>query len=61
MRRLYHEDIGPDGQVLGRRQRKANYPEAGGSLYKRVEAEVARVRGPSGAGSSRRRRNGRSG
>ena len=41
MRRLYHEDIGPDGQVLGRRQRKANYPEAGGSLYKRVEAEVA--------------------
>jgi conjugative relaxase-like TrwC/TraI family protein len=41
MRRLYHEDIGPDGQVLGRRQRKANYPEAGGSLYKRVEDEVA--------------------
>ena len=41
MRRLYHEDIGPDGQVLGRRQRKAQYPEAGGSLYKRVEAEVA--------------------
>jgi conjugative relaxase-like TrwC/TraI family protein len=41
MRRLYHEDIGPDGQVLGRRQRKANYPEAGGSLYKRVEEEVA--------------------
>jgi len=30
MRRLYHEDIGPDGQVLGRRQRKANYPAAGG-------------------------------
>jgi conjugative relaxase-like TrwC/TraI family protein len=41
MRRLYHEDIGPDGQVLGRRQRKANYPQAGGSLYKRVEEEVA--------------------
>ena len=41
MRRLYHEDIGPDGRVLGRRQRKANYPEAGGSLYKRVEDEVA--------------------
>ena len=41
MRRLYHEDIGPDGQVLGRRQRKANYPETGGSLYKRVEEEVA--------------------
>src|SRR5271155_2610025 len=42
MRRLYHEDVGPDGQVLGRRQRRANYPEAGGSLYERVEAEVAR-------------------
>ena len=41
MRRLYHQDIGPDGQVLGRRQRKANYPEAGGSLYERIEAEVA--------------------
>ena len=41
MRRLYHEDIGPDGQVLGRRQRKANYPETGGSMYKRVEQEVA--------------------
>ena len=48
MRRLYHEDIGPDGQVLGRRQRKANYPEAGGSLYKRVEDEVARVRAERG-------------
>ena len=48
MRRLYHEDIGPDGQVLGRRQRKANYPEAGGSLYKRVEAEVARVKAERG-------------
>ena len=48
MRGLYHEDIGPDGQVLGRRQRKANYPEAGGSLYKRVEAEVARVRAERG-------------
>ena len=42
MRRLYHEDIGPDGQVLVRRQRKANYPEAGGSLYERIEAEVQR-------------------
>ena len=41
MRRLYHEDIGPDGQILGRRQRKANYPAASGSLYKRVEEEVA--------------------
>ena len=41
MRRLYHQDIGPDGQVLVRRQRKANYPEAGGSLYERIEAEVA--------------------
>jgi conjugative relaxase-like TrwC/TraI family protein len=48
MRALYHEDIGPDGQVLGRRQRKANYPEAGGSLYKRVEEEVARVRAARG-------------
>ena len=42
MRALYHEDIGPDGQVLGRRQRQANYPAASGSLYERVEAEVAR-------------------
>ena len=41
MRRLYHQDIGPDGQVLVRRQRKADYPEAGGSLYERIEAEVA--------------------
>ena len=41
MRRLYHEDVGPDGQVLARRQRKANYPAAGGSLYERIEAEVA--------------------
>ncbi|MGH3067710.1 MAG: MobF family relaxase [Streptosporangiaceae bacterium] len=48
MRRLYHEDIGPDGQVLARRQRRANYPEAGGSLYKQVEDEVARVRAERG-------------
>ena len=41
MRRLYHEDIGPDGQVLVKRQRRAKYPEAGGSLYERIEAEVA--------------------
>jgi len=41
MRKLYHEDVGPDGQVLVRRQRKANYPEAGGSLYQRIEAAVA--------------------
>src|SRR5689334_6544941 len=41
MKRLYHEDIGPDGQVLVRRQRKANYPDAGGSLYERIEAAVA--------------------
>ena len=41
MRRLYHEDIGPDGQVLGRRQRPGNYPAASGSLHKRIEAEVA--------------------
>jgi hypothetical protein len=33
MKRLYHEDVGPDGQVLVRRQRKASYPAAGGSLY----------------------------
>jgi len=42
MRALYHEDVGPDGQVLGRRQRRGNYPVAPGSLYERVEAEVAR-------------------
>jgi conjugative relaxase-like TrwC/TraI family protein len=41
MRRLYHEDIGPDGQVLGRRQRPGNYAAASGSLHKRIEAEVA--------------------
>lgn len=41
MRRLYHEDVGPDGQVLVKRQRRAKYPEAGGSLYERIEAEVA--------------------
>ena len=41
MRRLYHEDVGPDGQVLARRQRKANYPAGTGSLYERIEAEVA--------------------
>ena len=48
MRALYHEDVGPDGQVLGRRQRRAQYPEAGGSLYKRVEEEVARVKAERG-------------
>src|SRR5436305_6815536 len=41
MRALYHEDVGPDGQVLARRQRQAAYPAAGGSLYDRIEAEVA--------------------
>ena len=41
MRALYHEDIGPDGEVLVRRQRTANYPAVGGSLYERIEAEVA--------------------
>lgn len=41
MRALYHEDIGPDGQVLARRQRPGNYPAAAGSLHKRIEAEVA--------------------
>lgn len=48
MRALYHEDIGPDGQVLGRRQRRATYPAAGGSLYQRVEAEVAAARAERG-------------
>src|ERR1700678_927779 len=42
MRALYHDDVGPEGEVLARRQRKANYPAAGGSLHKRIEAEVAR-------------------
>ncbi len=41
MRRLYHEDVGPDGQILGRRQRPGKYPAASGSLHKRIEAEVA--------------------
>ena len=41
MRRLYHEDVGPDGQVLVRRQQPAKYPAAGGSLYERIEAAVA--------------------
>ena len=41
MRALYHEDTGPDGEVLVRRQRKANYPGGGGSLYERIEAAVA--------------------
>jgi len=41
MKRLYHEDAGPDGQVLARRQRPGNYPAAAGSLHKRIEAEVA--------------------
>jgi conjugative relaxase-like TrwC/TraI family protein len=43
MRRLYHEDIGPDGQVLARRQRPGKYQAAvGGSLYELIEAEVQR-------------------
>ena len=41
MRALYHDDIGPDGEALGRRQRQANYPAASGSLHKRIEEEVA--------------------
>ena len=41
MRRLYHEDVGPDGQVLVRRQRPGKYPAAGGSLYERIDAAVA--------------------
>jgi conjugative relaxase-like TrwC/TraI family protein len=42
MRALYHEDIGPDGQVLARRQRPGRYQAAGGSLYELIEAEVQR-------------------
>jgi conjugative relaxase-like TrwC/TraI family protein len=41
MRALYHEDVGPDGEVLARRQRPGNYPAAAGSLNARIEAEVA--------------------
>jgi conjugative relaxase-like TrwC/TraI family protein len=41
MKALYHDDVGPDGQVLGRRQRLAKYPAASGSLHKRIEEEVA--------------------
>lgn len=41
MRALYHDDVGPDGQVLARRQRPGTYPEVSGSLHKRIEAEVA--------------------
>ena len=49
MRRLYHEDIGPDGQLLGRRQRKATYPVAGrNSMYQRIEAEVTRQKAERG-------------
>ena len=50
MRRLYHEDIGPDGQVLGRRQRKADTIRwrAGTRLYERIEAEVARQKAERG-------------
>jgi conjugative relaxase-like TrwC/TraI family protein len=42
MRALYHEDVGPDGEVLARRQRPGNYAAAAGSLHQRIEAEVAR-------------------
>jgi conjugative relaxase-like TrwC/TraI family protein len=41
MRALYHDDVGPDGQVLARRQRPGTYPAAAGSLHKQIEAEVA--------------------
>ena len=48
MRRLYHEDIGPDGQLL-RPQRKAKYPVTGrNSMYERIEAEVEAVRAERG-------------
>ena len=42
MRALYHDDVGPDGQVLARRQRPGRYQAAGGSLYELIEAEVQR-------------------
>src|SRR2546421_10243423 len=41
MRQLYHEDVGPDGQVLVRRQQPGKYPAAGGSLHERIEGEIA--------------------
>ena len=41
MKALYHDDVGPDGEVLARRQRPGKYPAAAGSLHKRIEAEVA--------------------
>ena len=41
MRALYHDDVGPDGEVLARRQRPGNYAAAAGSLNTRIEAEVA--------------------
>ncbi len=40
MRALYHEDVGPDGQVLARRQRPGNYPAA-----VRIAAPADRGRG----------------
>ena len=61
MRALYHEDVGPDGQVLGRRQRPGNYPAAVGIAVQADRGRGGRRRRPSGAGSSRRRRSGRSG
>ena len=61
MRALYHEDIGPDGQVLGRRQRKANYPAG-----RRVAVQAGRGGGGPPEGRAGpvlhcRRRSGRSG
>jgi conjugative relaxase-like TrwC/TraI family protein len=40
MKRLYHEDVGPDGQVLARRQRPGKYQA--GSLEAQIKAEIDR-------------------
>src|SRR2546430_6323559 len=42
MRRLYHEDVGPDGQVLARRQRPGKYQAGSGSLEAQIKAEIGR-------------------
>ena len=46
MRRLYHEDIGPDGQVLGRRQRQGELSGRRPELAVRAD----RVRGSRAGG-----------
>ena len=50
MRRLYHEDVGPDGQVLVRRQKPGKYPAAGGSLYDAFGSYVWLFIGSAGIG-----------